>query len=124
LRTSAHVHSVFEVKFDRIEFIRTARKAEYERAGTKLTYLSFIVSAAARALATVPVLNASVQDDKIAYHAATNIGIAVALDWGLIVPVVCNADEKNLLAISGAMGDLSSRAVPTQLKLVAVAEGT
>jgi len=124
LRTSAHVHSVFEVKFDRIEFIRTARKAEYERAGTKLTYLSFIVSAAARALATVPVLNASVQDDKIAYHAAINIGIAVALDWGLIVPVVRNADEKNLLAISRAIADLASRARAKQLKPEEVADGT
>jgi len=124
LRTSAHVHSVFEVSFDRIEFIRTARKAEYERAGTKLTYLSFIVSAAAKALATVPVLNASVQDDKIAYHAAINIGIAVALDWGLIVPVVRNADEKNLLAISRAIADLASRARGKQLKPEDVADGT
>ncbi len=123
-RTSAHVHSVFEVNFDRIEFIRTSRKAEYERAGTRLTYLSFIVSAAARALKAVPVLNASVLEDKIVYHQAVNIGVAVALDWGLIVPVVRNVDEKPLLDISRAIGDLAARARAKQLKPEEVADGT
>ena len=123
-RTSVHVHSVFEVNFDRIEFIRTARQVEYERAGTKLTYLSFIVSAAAKALRAVPVLNASVLDDKIVYHQAVNIGVAVALDWGLIVPVVRNVDEKPLLDISRAIGDLAARARAKQLKPQEVAEGT
>ena len=86
-RTSAHVHSVFEVNFSRVAKIREAKKAEYERAGAKLTYLSFIVKAAVDALRAVPVVNASVDGDNIVYHKDVNIGIAVALDWGLIVPV-------------------------------------
>jgi 2-oxoglutarate dehydrogenase E2 component (dihydrolipoamide succinyltransferase) len=123
-RTSAHVHSVFEVNFHRVAQIREAKKAEYERAGAKLTYLSFIVQAAVAALRAVPIVNASVEGDSIVYHKQINVGIAVALDWGLIVPVVRNADEKNLLGLSRAVADLANRARSKQLKPDEVAGGT
>jgi pyruvate dehydrogenase E2 component (dihydrolipoamide acetyltransferase) len=123
-RTSAHVHSVFEVNFGRIAQIREAKKAEYERAGVKLTYLSFIVKAAVDALRAVPVVNASIDGDNVVYHKDINIGIAVALDWGLIVPVVKNADERNLLGLSRAIADLANRARNKQLKPDEVAGGT
>jgi 2-oxoglutarate dehydrogenase E2 component (dihydrolipoamide succinyltransferase) len=123
-RTSAHVHSAFEVNFHRVAQAREARKAEYERAGAKLTYLSFILKAVVDALRAVPVVNASVEGDSIVYHKQVNVGIAVALDWGLIVPVVKNADEKNLLGLSRAIADLASRARSKQLKPDEVSGGT
>jgi 2-oxoglutarate dehydrogenase E2 component (dihydrolipoamide succinyltransferase) len=123
-RTSAHVHSVFEVNFSRVAQIREARKAEYERAGAKLTYLSFIVKAVVDGLRAVPVLNASVDGENIVYHQQINIGIAVALDWGLIVPVIKNADEKNLLGLSRAIADVAARARSKQLKPDEVTGGT
>jgi 2-oxoglutarate dehydrogenase E2 component (dihydrolipoamide succinyltransferase) len=123
-RTSAHVHSVFEVNFSRVAKLREAKKAEYERAGAKLTYLSFILKAAVDALRAVPVVNASVDADSIVYHKDVNVGVAVALDWGLIVPVVKKADEKNLLGLSRAVSDLAARARAKQLKPDEVAGGT
>jgi 2-oxoglutarate dehydrogenase E2 component (dihydrolipoamide succinyltransferase) len=123
-RTSAHVHSVFEVNFGQVEKARQARKAEYERAGAKLTYLSFIMKAVVDALGAVPVVNASVDGDNVIYHKQINIGVAVALDWGLIVPVVKNADEKNLLGLSRAVADLANRARSKQLKPDEVSGGT
>jgi 2-oxoglutarate dehydrogenase E2 component (dihydrolipoamide succinyltransferase) len=123
-RTSAHVHSVFEVNFGQIEKIRQAKKNEYERAGAKLTYLSFILKAAVDALRAIPVVNASVDGDTIVYHKQVNVGIAVALDWGLIVPVVKNADEKNLLGLSRTVADLANRARSKQLKPDEVSGGT
>ncbi|MBI1873988.1 MAG: 2-oxo acid dehydrogenase subunit E2 [Acidobacteria bacterium] len=124
LRTSAHVYSVFEVDFSSVAKIREARKAEYERAGTKLTYLSFIMKATIEALGAVPIVNASIDGDKVAYKKEVNIGIAVALDWGLIVPVVKRADEKNLLGLSRAIADLAERARTKQLKPEEVQGGT
>ena len=123
-RTSAHVHSVFEVNFSRIDQIRKAKKAEFERAGAKLTYMSFIIKAAIDALRAVPVVNASVDGDTIVYHKDVNVGVAVALDWGLIVPVIKNADEKNLLGLSRAVVDLAARARSKQLKPDEVSGGT
>jgi pyruvate dehydrogenase E2 component (dihydrolipoamide acetyltransferase) len=123
-RTSAHVHSVFEVDFTRAAKIREAKKAEYERAGTKLTFLSFIVKAVVDALRTAPVLNASLDGDNIVYKKDINVGIAVALDWGLIVPVIRNADERNLLGLSRAIADLAGRARARQLKPDEVHGGT
>jgi pyruvate dehydrogenase E2 component (dihydrolipoamide acetyltransferase) len=123
-RTSAHVHSVFEVNFGRVAQIRDAKKAEYERAGAKLTYLSFIIKAAVDALRAMPIVNASIDGDKIVYHKDVNVGIAVALDWGLIVPVIRNADERNLLGLSRAVADLAGRARSKQLKPDEVAGGT
>ena len=123
-RTSAHVHSVFEIDFARVAKIREAKKAEYERAGGKLTYLSFILKAVVDALRAVPVVNASIDGDSVVYHKHINVGIAVALDWGLIVPVVKNADEKNLLGLSRAVSDLAARARSKQLKPDEVSGGT
>jgi pyruvate dehydrogenase E2 component (dihydrolipoyllysine-residue acetyltransferase) len=123
-RTSAHVHSVFEVNFGRVAQVRETKKAEYERAGAKLTYLSFILKAVVNALRAVPVVNASVDGDTIVYHQNINVGIAVALDWGLIVPVIKSADEKNLLGLSRAVADLATRARSKQLKPEEVTGGT
>jgi pyruvate dehydrogenase E2 component (dihydrolipoyllysine-residue acetyltransferase) len=123
-RTSAHVHSVFEVNFSRVAQVREAKKAEYERAGAKLTYLSFILKAVVNALRAVPVVNASVEAETIVYHQSINVGIAVALDWGLIVPVIKNADEKNLLGLSRAVADFGTRARSKQLKPDEVTGGT
>jgi 2-oxoglutarate dehydrogenase E2 component (dihydrolipoamide succinyltransferase) len=122
--TSAHVHSVFEVNFSRLDQIRAARKAEFERAGAKLTYLSFIAKAVVDALREVPIVNASVDGDSIVYHKDINIGIAVALDWGLIVPVIKHADEKNLVGLSRAIADLANRARTKHLKPEDVSAGT
>ena len=123
-RTSAHVHSVFEVNFARVAQIRDAKKAEYERAGAKLTYLSFIVKVIVDALRAMPVVNASVDGDRVIYHKDVNIGIAVALDWGLIVPVIKNADGQSLLGLSLAIADVANRARAKQLKPEEVLGGT
>ena len=124
VHTSAHVHSVFEVNFSRVAQIREAKKAEFERSGAKLTFLSFIVKAAVEALRAVPVVNASVDGDSIVYHKEVNLGIAVALDWGLIVPVIKNADERNLVGLSRSIADLANRARNKQLKPEDVQGGT
>ncbi|MEQ1729127.1 MAG: dihydrolipoamide acetyltransferase family protein, partial [Vicinamibacterales bacterium] len=124
-RTSAHVHTVFEVNYSRLDQIRKAKKAEYEASGAKLTYLSFIVKAVVDALRQVPVMNASLDaNNNVAYHRQINVGVAVALDWGLIVPVIRAADEKNLLGISKAIADLADRARAKQLKPDDVQGGT
>jgi 2-oxoglutarate dehydrogenase E2 component (dihydrolipoamide succinyltransferase) len=123
-RTSAHVHSVFEVNFSRIAHAREVHKAEFERAGAKLTYLAFIIKATVDALRAMPIVNASVDGENIVYHGDINIGIAVALDWGLIVPVVKRADEKNLLGLSRAVADLAGRARSKQLMPEEVSGGT
>jgi len=123
-RTSAHVHSVFEIDFSRVSKLRDAKKAEYERAGAKLTYLPFIVKAVVAGLRAVPVVNTSVDGNNVIYHKDINIGIAVALDWGLIVPVVKQADELSLLGLSRAMQDLADRARSKHLKPEEVQGGT
>ena len=123
-RTSAHVHSVFEVDYSRVSRLRDAKKAEYERAGAKLTYLPFIVKAVVAGLRKVPIVNSSIDGDNIVYHKDINIGIAVALEWGLIVPVVKQADEKSILGLSRAMKDLADRARGKQLKPDEVQGGT
>ncbi len=123
-RTSAHVHSVFEIDFSRVAKLRDAKKAEYERAGAKLTYLPFIVKAVVDGLRAVPVVNTSIDGTNIIYHKDINIGIAVALDWGLIVPVVKQADELSVLGLSRAMQDLADRARSKHLKPEEVQGGT
>ena len=123
-RTSAHVHSIFEVSFARVARVREAKKAEFEKAGAKLTFMSFIIKAAADALRAVPVVNASIDGDNVIYHADVNIGVAVALDWGLIVPVIKRADQQDLLGISRAVIDLANRARAKQLKPDEVSGGT
>jgi len=123
-RTSAHVHSVFEVNYERVAELREKKKADYDRAGTKLTFLGFIAKAVVDALTKHPVLNSSLDGDNIVYKKDINLGIAVALDWGLIVPVIKQADEKNLLGISRAITDLATRARAKQLKPEEVQGGT
>jgi 2-oxoglutarate dehydrogenase E2 component (dihydrolipoamide succinyltransferase) len=123
-RTSAHVHSVFEVNFSRVAKVREKKKGEFEAAGGKLTFMSFILKAVVDALRAVPVVNASVDGDNIVFHKNVNLGVAVALDWGLIVPVIKNADEKNLLGLSRTLADLAARARAKQLKPDEVTGGT
>jgi 2-oxoglutarate dehydrogenase E2 component (dihydrolipoamide succinyltransferase) len=123
-RTSAHVHSVFEVDFTRVLAVREQKKAEYERNGAKLTVMAFICKAVIDGLRAVPIVNASVDGESIVYKKDINLGIAVALDWGLIVPVVRNASEKNLLGLARAIADLAARARAKQLKPEEVQGGT
>jgi pyruvate dehydrogenase E2 component (dihydrolipoamide acetyltransferase) len=112
------------VNFSRVAQARERHKGAFENAGAKLTYLSFIIKAAIDALRAVPVVNASVDGDSIVFHKEINVGIAVALDWGLIVPVIKQADEKNLLGLSRAVADLANRARGKQLKPDEVQGGT
>ena len=123
-RTSAHVHSVFHVDFSTVERIRRERKADYERLNTKLTYMAFIAKAVVTSLRRFPIVNASLDGDNILYKKDINLGIAVALEGGLIVPVIRSADEKNLLGLSRAIADVAERARTKQLKPEEVHDGT
>ena len=123
-RTSAHVHSVFHVNFSTVERIRQQRKAEFEQSGVKLTYMAFIAKAVVSALRKFPIVNASLDGDNVIYKRDINLGIAVALETGLIVPVIKHADEKNLLGLSRAIADVASRARSKQLKPEEVQDGT
>lgn len=124
-RTSAHVSTVWEIDMSRIAMLRDKYKKSYnDRSGVKLTYTPFIVKAATDALKAFPVLNSSVDGDAIAYRKDVNIGMAVALDWGLIVPVISNADEKNVLGLAKAVNDLGERARTKKLKVEEVQGGT
>ena len=123
-RTSAHVHSVFHVDFSRVGKIREQKKSDYERLGAKLTYMAFIAKATIDALRRHPIVNASMDDQNVVYRKDINLGIAVALDTGLIVPVVKNADEKNMLGLSRAIADVADRARHKQLKPEEVHGGT
>jgi 2-oxoglutarate dehydrogenase E2 component (dihydrolipoamide succinyltransferase) len=124
-RTSAHVTTVFEIDMSRIDALRQKyRKAYEERSGVKLTYLPFIVKATVDALKAFPILNSSVEDNNIVYRHDVNIGMAVALDWGLIVPVIRNADEKNILGLARAVLDIAERARSRHLKVDEVQGGT
>jgi len=110
-RTSAHVHNMFEVDVTRVVNLRNRLKAGFEqRTGTRLTFMPFFVRAAIIGLQQFPVINASLEGESIRYHRNINMGIAVALDWGLIVPVIKNAEEKNFLGLQRAITDLGERA--------------
>jgi 2-oxoglutarate dehydrogenase E2 component (dihydrolipoamide succinyltransferase) len=123
-RISAHVTSYYEVDFTRIAEIRAAKKREFEERGARLTFLGFIVKVIADNLRKHPILNASVSGDTILYRQEINIGIAVALDWGLIVPVIKNADELSLAGLSKRMADLGDRARTKRLSPDEVQRGT
>jgi 2-oxoglutarate dehydrogenase E2 component (dihydrolipoamide succinyltransferase) len=123
-QTSAHVTTVFEVDFTNVEKLRRQHKDGYAERGVKLTYLPFIVQAVIVALREFPILNASMDENNIIYHRDLNIGIAVALEWGLIVPVVKNADEKNILGLARAVSDLGERARTKKLSPDEVQGGT
>jgi pyruvate dehydrogenase E2 component (dihydrolipoamide acetyltransferase) len=123
-RTSPHVYSVYEVNFGRLAQLREKKKGEYERAGAKLTFTALIAKVVVDALRAFPVVNASLDGDNIVYKKDINLGIAVALDQGLIVPVIRNADEKNLLGLSRAIEDLAARARSKKLNPEEVQAGT
>jgi pyruvate dehydrogenase E2 component (dihydrolipoamide acetyltransferase) len=110
-RTSAHVHCMFEVDLTRIVNLRNQLKQGFEqRNGARLTFMPFFVRAAIIALQQFPIVNASLEGESIRYHRHVNTGIAVALDWGLIVPVLKNADELNFLGLQRGITDLGERA--------------
>ena len=123
-RTSAHVYSVFEVNYTRVDQIRKAKKDEYERAGTKLTFTSFIAKVALDCLRRHHTINASIDGDNIIYRNDINLGIAVALENGLIVPVIKGAGEKNMLGLSRAIQDVADRARAKKLNPEEVHNGT
>ena len=123
-QTSAHVTTVFEVDFTNIEKLRRQYKEAYAERGAKLTFLPFIIQAIVAGLREFPIINASMDESSVIYHRDLNIGIAVALDWGLIVPVVKNADEKNILGLSKTINDLGERARTKKLSPDDVQGGT
>jgi pyruvate dehydrogenase E2 component (dihydrolipoamide acetyltransferase) len=124
-RTSAHVHGVFEVDVTRIVKLREKMKSKFEQAtGSKLTFTPFFARAAVHGLRKFPIVNASVEGDSIRYHSSINLGIAVALDWGLIVPVVKNAEERSFVGLQRAISDLGERARGKKLKPDEVQGGT
>ncbi len=124
-RTNAHVHTVFKIDFTRIVKIREKEKSKYEqRNGVKLTYMPFITRAVVATLRKMPIINAQLEGDAIRYPANINIGIAVALDWGLIVPVIKAAEEKSFLGVARSIADLAERARGKKLKPDEVGSGT
>jgi 2-oxoglutarate dehydrogenase E2 component (dihydrolipoamide succinyltransferase) len=124
-RVSAHVYSVDEVDMTKVASLRAKAKDEFEkRYETKLTFMPFFIKAAVAGLRAFPTMNASLDGTNVIIHKEINIGIAVALDWGLIVPVIKNADEKNLLGIQRNLNDLAERARTKKLKPEEVQEGT
>jgi pyruvate dehydrogenase E2 component (dihydrolipoamide acetyltransferase) len=124
-RTHAHVTSFFEIDLTRVARIRQKMRADFERqTGQKLTYLPFILKVVVDALKSFPVLNSSVSGDNIIYRKRYNLGIAVALDWGLIVPVIKNAEDLSLSGLTKALNDLADRARNKKLKPEEVQEAT
>ena len=122
---SPHVYSVDEIDMSKIAALRAKSKDEFEKNyGTKLTFMPFFVKAVVAGLRAYPTLNASLDGTNVVIHREINVGIAVALDWGLIVPVVKSADEKNILGIQRTMNDLAERARSKKLKPEEVQEGT
>jgi len=123
--TSAHVSSIFEVDFTRIARIRQKQRAAFEQqTGEKLTFMPFVIKAVTDALRAVPVLNAAVRGNEIIYRKPVNIGVAVALDWGLIVPVIKNADNLSLVGLTRSLNDLANRARVKKLDPREVQDGT
>jgi 2-oxoglutarate dehydrogenase E2 component (dihydrolipoamide succinyltransferase) len=123
-RVSAHVASFFEVDFTRVGQLRGKAKQAYAERGVNLTFLAFIAKACAENLRKHPIVNAAVSGDSTIYRADINIGIAVALDWGLIVPVIKHADELSLIGIARAINDLGERARTKKLSPDDIQRGT
>jgi 2-oxoglutarate dehydrogenase E2 component (dihydrolipoamide succinyltransferase) len=123
-RTSPHVYSVYEVNFGRVASLRDQKKAQYEASGAKLTFTAFIAKVIVDALREFPVVNDAVDGDNIVCKKDINLGIAVALENGLIVPVIKNADEKNLIGLSRAINDVGNRARSKKLNPDEVQGGT
>jgi pyruvate dehydrogenase E2 component (dihydrolipoamide acetyltransferase) len=124
VQTSPHVYSTYEVDFSHVEALRSRHRARYEAAGAKLTYTVFIARATADAIRECPFANASIDEDDVIYKEDINLGIAVALEQGLIVPVIRHADRLTLLELSRAVQDLAERARSKQLKVDEVQGGT
>jgi 2-oxoglutarate dehydrogenase E2 component (dihydrolipoamide succinyltransferase) len=123
--TSAHVTSFIEIDFTRVAKIRAKNRAEFEAAtGQKLTYMPFIIKSVTQGLKAFPVMNSSVAGTNVIYRKQINIGVAVALDWGLIVPVIKRADDLSLSGITRALNDLAARARAKKLSPEEVQEGT
>ena len=124
-RTSAHVTSFMEIDFTRVGRIRAKHRAAFEAAsGQKLTYMPFIIKSAVDALRAFPIMNSSVSGTSVIYRKQFNIGVAVALDWGLLVPVIRKADELSLVGITKALNDLAARARTKKLSPTEVQDGT
>jgi len=124
-RTSAHVTTVFEIDYTAVARLRDRNKEAFlEKNGVKLTYLPFIFRAAIQSLKDFPQVNASIDGDNIVYHKDIHLGMAVALDWGLIVPVIKNADEKSILGLARSSQDLAERARTKRLKPEEIQGGT
>jgi len=124
-RTSAHVTSFMEIDFTRIARMRAKHRVAFEQAnGVKLTYMPFIIKSVVLALKEFPVMNSSVAGNKVIYRKQYNIGVAVALDWGLLVPVIKKADELSLSGLTKAMNDLAARARAKKLNPAEVQDGT
>jgi 2-oxoglutarate dehydrogenase E2 component (dihydrolipoamide succinyltransferase) len=124
-RTSAHVTTVFHVDYTSIARLRERHKEAFlEKNGVKLTYLPFIFRSLIQALREFPQVNASIDGDNVVYHKDIHLGMAVALDWGLIVPVIRNADEKSILGLARAAQDLAERARTKRLKPEEIQGGT
>jgi 2-oxoglutarate dehydrogenase E2 component (dihydrolipoamide succinyltransferase) len=124
-RTSAHVTTVFHVDYTNVARLRDQNKEAFlAKNGVKLTYLPFIFRSAIQALKEFPQVNASIDGDNIVYHKDVHLGMAVALDWGLIVPVIKNADEKSILGLARATQDLAERARSKKLKPEEIQGGT
>lgn len=121
---SAHVTSFMEVDFSKTAKLRDGLKGEFERDGVKLTFMPFIIKAVIEGIKKWPIVNSSVWGDQIVYKKDINVGVAVALDWGLIVPVIRGSDEKSLLGLARAVNDLGERARRKQLKPDEVQGGT
>lgn len=124
LRTSAHIYSAYEVDFSRIDALRRQHKARYEAAGTSLTYTAFVAKATADVIRQFPYVNASLDGDTIVYKNDINLGVAVALEQGLIVPVIRKADAKSMMELCRQIQDLAQRARAKQLKVEDVEGGT
>jgi pyruvate dehydrogenase E2 component (dihydrolipoamide acetyltransferase) len=123
-RVSPHVNTIFEIDYTRVAQIRSRKKQEYAERGVSLTYLAFITKVVADNLRKHPILNSAVSGESTLYRRDVNIGIAVALDWGLIVPVIKHADELSLLGVARAINDLGERARTKKLSPDEVQKGT
>ena len=125
VRISPHVHTVYKVDMTRIARLREREKARFEQQhGVKLTYMPFIAAAAVQSLVKFPIVNASLIDGLLHYHSNINLGIAVALEWGLIVPVVRQAEGRSFLELTRAIADLAERARTKKLLPDEVQGGT
>jgi 2-oxoglutarate dehydrogenase E2 component (dihydrolipoamide succinyltransferase) len=124
-RTSAHVTSFMEIDFTRVARLRAKHRARFEAEnGQKLTYMPFILKSVIEGLKAYPVMNASIARNSVIYRKQYNLGVAVALDWGLIVPVIKQADELSLVGLTKALNDLAARARAKKLDPREVQDGT